>query len=179
MNQPSRALLNRLTAHQYLLVNDKRWSHVALFKEHARRMAWWADTLNVTENWLLGDFARQVEPQIRLDDRAIAQLQSYLQSTQVVEPMPDVLFAALRWSAIAESDAVQAYDLPSPYDAAVMLHLRGGFFRWNKRGFWEVSAAFGVGGVDIPSYKLNKAFVMLEEEELNLLDNEDEPIIAE
>jgi hypothetical protein len=152
---------------------------VALFKEHARRMAWWADTLDVSDDWLLGDFARLIDSKSRLDDKAVSQLQSYIQASQLVEPMPDILFSALRWSAIAESDKVTALDLPAPYDAAVMLHLRGGFFRWNQRGFWEVSAAFGVGGVDIATYKTNKAFVMLEEDELNLLDNEDEPILTE
>lgn len=178
MNQTTQALLNRLIQHQYVPANNKRWSHVALFKEHARRMAWWADALGVADNWLLGDFARLIDPKARLEDEAVAQLQSYLQSTTLIEPMPDVLFSALRWTAVADAGAVEAYDLPAPYDAAIMLHLRGGFFRWNNRGFWEVSAAFGVGSVDIPSYKTKKAFVMLEEEELNLLDNEDEQMIV-
>lgn len=179
MNPATQTLLNRLTSYQYITSNSKRWSHVALFKEHARRMAWWADALNLSDSWILGDFARFVKASSRPDDAAVAKLQSHLHSLQLVDPMPDILFSALRWSAIADSEQVKAYDLPEPYDAAIMLYLRGGFFRWNQRGFWEVSAAFGVGGVDIASYKTNKTFVTLDEEELNLLDNEDEPILTE
>jgi hypothetical protein len=55
----------------------------------------------------------------------------------------------------------------------IKLYTRGGYMRWNQRGFWEISGAFGVNDLTISTYKTIDPFISLDDEELDLIDSGD------
>lgn len=173
MNREAQQLLDSLLSYQFNPTVGKPWSHVALFKEYTRRMAWWADALGIVDNWMTLNIAYVLELDDDLEDEPLQKLDAHLQSQPLYRPMPGLLTATLMFAMVAEKEAITQYGLENPYDALIKLYTRGGYIRWNQRGFWEVSGAFGVGGVDMPTYKIVKPYVALDDEELDLLDNDD------
>lgn len=175
MNDEAKQLLDSLLSFQFLPTTGKPWSHVALFKEYARRMAWWADTLGVIDNWLTMNICYVLELDEDLESQPLIQLDEHLQTQVLYQPMPTLLQSGLMFAMIADRDDVKQYNLPNPYEVIVKLYTRGGFIRWNPKGFWEVSSAFGIGNITLESYKISKSFVSLDDAELNLIDQEDSP----
>lgn len=173
MKREAQQLLDSLLSYQFRPSVGKPWSHVALFKEYTRRMAWWADALSVMDNWVTLNIAYVLELDDEISDEPLQKLDRHLQSQALYQPMPNLLMATMMYAMVADEDIITQYGLENPYDALVKLYTRGGYIRWNQRGFWEVSGAFGVGGIDLATYKLPKPFVALDNEELDLLDNDD------
>lgn len=175
MNVKAQALYDSLLANQFIPVSTKRWSHVALFKEFARRMSWWADSLGVLHNWLMMDIPYILELDELIDVGSMQKLDAHFKLQSLEQPMPTLLQSAFAFESLADHTEIKRFAHTNPYEPIIKLYLRGGYFIWNSRGFWEVSGAFGVGGIDIDTYKKPKPFVSMDEEELNLLDNENEP----
>lgn len=173
MNKDAQHVLDSLLSYQYTPITGKPWSHVALFKEYTRRMAWWADALGIYDNWLTMNIAYILELDEGLDDKPLQKLDAHLQTQTLYQPMPALLQATLMFAMVTNSKVIKAYKLENPYDALLKLYMRGGHIRWNQRGFWEVSNAFGIGGIDLASYRIGKQFVALDDDELNLIDNDD------
>ena len=173
MNDNAQQLLDSLLAYEFEPVIGKPWSHVALFKEYVRRMAWWADAVGLGDSWLTANIPYVLELDDGLDLSPVQQLDEHLQKQSLHQPMPALIQAGLIFTMVSGEDAIQKHDLDNPYDALIKLYTRGGHFRWNQRGFWEVSNAFGVGGIDIATYKRPTPFVALDDEELNLIDKGD------
>ena len=173
MNKSANQLLDSLLSYQFTPVIDKQWSHVALFKEYARRMAWWADAIGVFDNWLITNITYVLELDEGLDESKLQQLDTYLQTQALYQPMPTLLQSALMFEMVSEHDTITQFNLANPYSALVKLYTRSGYIRWNPKEFWEVSGSFGIGGVDIHSYKISTPFVSLDDEELDLIDHGD------
>lgn len=162
--------LNRIVNTPQKRVVVKRWSHVALFKEYLRRMAAWSKELNYPQNWLFFDVGAQIDKEIRAESWALRALEDYLTDYPDLGLMCDVYRWALHWAAL---ESVMAFDLPAPYEPLLILYERGGFFRENQRGFWEVSGSFGVPRGSIGQYYHPQPIVGLDEQTLNLLDTDE------
>lgn len=173
MNTEANQLLESLLSYEFVPVMGKPWSHVALFKEYVRRMAWWADALGLVDNWLTANIVYILELDESLDPAPLQELDAHLQSQALYQPMPALLQASLMFTMASNHKEVEQHQLENPYAPLVKLYTRGGHIRWNQRGFWEVSNAFGVGNIDIASYKRPVPFVMLDDEELELIDKGD------
>lgn len=173
MNHNTQELLDRLLTYHFTPVASKQWSHVGLFKEYARRMAWWADHIGVVDNWLTTNIVYVLELDEALDIIPLQQLDAHLQTQVLYQPMPALLQAALMFAMVADRKEITHFDLANPYDVLIKLYTRGGYVRLNQRGFWEVSGAFGVSSMDISTYKTLDPFTTLDDEELNLIDNGD------
>ena len=173
MNHTSQQLLDSLLTYHFEPVMGKPWSHVGLFKEYARRMAWWASHIGAVNNWLTTNIAYVLELDEGLDVRPLQQLDSYLQTQTLYQPMPALLQSALMFAMVADDKQIIQYDLPNPYEALIKLYTRGGSIRWNQRGHWEISGTFGVNGMNMASYKVIKPFISLDDEELDLIDHGD------
>lgn len=174
MNTESQQLLDSLLSYQFAPALGKPWSHVALFKEYLRRMAWWASALGLVDNWITANIIYIMELDESLDAQPLQRLDKHLQSQSLYQPMPALLQASLMFAMTFDHPQVKEFQLENPYAALIKLYTRGGYIRWNQRGFWEVSGAFGVGNIDIPSYKRPMAFVTLDDEELELIDKGDQ-----
>lgn len=173
LNTSAQQLYDSLLAYQFMPTKGKQWSHVALFKEYARRMAWWADALGVIDNWFLMNIAYVLELDENLNDLPLHKLDAHLQSQSLPSPMSDLLNATLMFAMVSEDEMIKQFQLQNPYDALVKLYMRGGYLRWNDRGFWEVSGAFGISGMERATYKVSTPFVSLNDEELNFIDKGD------
>jgi len=173
MNDNAQQLLDSLLAYQFAPAIGKQWSHVALFKEYARRMAWWADKIGPGDNWLTANIPYVLELDDGLDPSPLQKLDTHLQTQQLYQPMPALIQAGLMYAMLQDNPQLADYELESPYEALIKLYTRGGHIRWNQRGFWEVSGSFGVGGIDISTYKRTQPFVALDDEELDLIDKGD------
>lgn len=173
MKDTAQQLLDSLLSYEFTPVIGKQWSHVALFKEYVRRMAWWADAIGLGDNWLTANIPYVLELDEGLDSASLQKLDNHLQAQQLYQPMPALIQAGLMYTMVADNVAIAEHNLENPYDALIKLYTRGGHFRWNQRGFWEVSGAFGVGGIDIATYKRPSPFVALNDEELDLIDKGD------
>lgn len=173
MNDHAQQLLNSLLNYTFKPALSKQWSHVALFKEYVRRMAWWADAIGLRESWLTANIPYVLELDEGLDPSPLQMLEHHLQTQSLHQPMPALIQAGLMYMMVAERKAIKEHHLDNPYDALIKLYTRGGYIRWNQRGFWEVSGSFGVGGIDISTYKRSTPFVALDDEELDLIDKGD------
>jgi hypothetical protein len=173
MTQTSQHLLDSLVTYHFVPVIDKKWSHVGLFKEYARRMAWWADHLGAVNNWLITNIAYVLELDEELDIVPLQQLDAHLQTQNLNDPMPALLQSALMFAMVSDHGMIKQVELENPYEVLVKLYTRGGAFRWNQRGFWEISGSFGVNGMEMATYKVSEPFISLNDEELDLVDNGD------
>lgn len=173
MNDTAQQLLDSLLAYQFTPIVGKPWSHVALFKEYVRRMAWWADAIGLGDNWLTANIPYVLELDDGLDPAPLQKLDNHLQSQALYQPMPALIQAGMMYAMVKDHEAIQKHNLENPYDALIKLYTRGGHIRWNQKGFWEVSNAFGVGGIDMATYKRPTPFVALDDEELDLIDKGD------
>ncbi len=173
MNDNAQQLLDSLLAYEFTPAIGKPWSHVALFKEYVRRMAWWADAIGLGDNWLTANIPYVLELDEGLAPSPLQKLDAHLQKQQLYQPMPALIQAGLMYTMLADKNDIQKHNLDNPYDALIKLYTRGGHMRWNQRGFWEVSGAFGVGGIDIATYKRPTPFVAVDDEELDLIDKGD------
>lgn len=173
MNDNAQQLLDSLLSYHFVPAPDKQWSHVGLFKEYARRMAWWADYLGAVNNWLTSNLAYVLELDDGLERSPLQQLDAHLQAQTLYQPMPALLRAALMFAMVADHEMITRVNLANPYDALIKLYTRGGYMCWNPRGFWEISGAFGVSNMNIPTYKTSAPFIALDDEELDLIDKGD------
>jgi|GEM_PF-1835055 len=173
MNRNAQELLDSLLTYHFVPVIDKQWSHVGLFKEYARRMAWWADHIGAVNNWLTTNIAYVLELDEGLDITPLQQLDTHLQTQPIHQPMSALLQSALMFAMVADDVQITQIQLANPYDALIKLYTRGGSIRWNQRGFWEISGAFGVNGLEMSTYKVIEPFISLNDEELDLVDHGD------
>ncbi len=163
--------LERITAVTKTRHPGKRWSHVALFKEYARRMALWAEALHLSRSdWLLTSIAQQITPNLVLSANEMAELDTYFAEYGIHPPLARVLESSVAWSHVAKSDIVKGYQLPDPYEPMLIFFERGGDFQWHPNGFWAISEAFGVGNVDIETYAIASPFAELDPDELDEID---------
>ena len=173
MNHNAQQLLDNLLSYQFVPVLGKQWSNVGLFKEYARRMAWWAHHIGAVNNWITTNIAYVLELDEGLDVAPLRQLDAHLQTQHVYQPMSALLQAALMFAMVEDHDAITQFNFANPYDVLIKLYTRGGSIRWNEREFWEISGSFGVNSMDISTYRIAKPFISLEDEELDLVDNGD------
>jgi len=173
MNHNAQQLLDNLLTYQFIPVMGKQWSHVGLFKEYARRMAWWAHHIGAVNNWVTTNIPYVLELDEGLDVQPLQQLDAHLKTQNLNQPMFDLLQAALMFAMVEDDDIITQLNFENPYDVLIKLYTRGGFIRWNDRGFWEISGSFGVNRLDISTYRIAKPFISLEDEELDLVDNGD------
>lgn len=172
-SENAQQLLQRILATSLNKRPNKRWSHVALFKEYARRMALWAVRLKRASDWLFFDVAGALDPQWRADESLVSALHDFLDDKAYLGLMCDVYEWALHWAALRES---QSFDLPDPYEPIILLYERGGNVRQYRADIWAVSDTFGVSGVTLSYYAGLPTVVDLDEQTLNLLDNEESSI---
>lgn len=173
MNYKAQQLLDSLLTYNFVPVTKKQWSHVGLFKEYARRMALWADHIGAVNNWVTTNIAYVLELDKGLDSSPLQQLDAHLQTQTLYQPMPALLQSALMFAMVSDHKTITQSNLANPYDVLIKLYTRGGYMRWNQRGFWEISGSFGVNDLTISRYKTIDPFISLDDEELDLIDNGD------
>ncbi len=173
MNHNAQQLLDNLLTYQFVPAMGKQWSHVGLFKEYARRMAWWAHHIGAVNNWITTNIPYVLELDDGLDVEPLKKLDAHLQSQNLFQPMSALLQAALMFAMVKDHHTIIQLNFANPYDVLIKLYTRGGSIRWNERGFWEISGSFGVNSVDISTYRIAEPFISLADEELDLVDNGD------
>ncbi len=169
-SENAQQLLQRILATPFSARPRKRWSHVALFKEHARRMSLWAERLGRKDSWLFFDVGAALAPDWRADEALISALHDFLDDKAYLGLMCDVYEWALHWAALRDT---QSFDLPDPYEPILMLYERGGNVRQYSADIWAVSETFGVSGITRDLYRALPPIVDLDPAILDMLDQDD------
>lgn len=117
-------------------------SQLALFSEFLRRMGLWCMALDWHDaHPIASDLPGRVVPDMRaapVNATLMQQTLRTLGNTSVYERM--LLTHVLNWAAIAGEDAVQAYDLPDPYEPLLWFYERGGWLgKAEGENAWEIS----------------------------------------
>ena len=101
-------------------------SLVMLFKEYCRRMALWSEVLSSREGWPMFDVAARINPAWEMDDDG---LYSLLKEKEVSIFSPrsyEIMKWFIHWEIYKDEPEIQYYDLPAPYEPAIILFERGG-----------------------------------------------------
>lgn len=193
------AAIDRLERVNYEPSDHRLTSSILLVKESLRRSALWGLALECPEENRFFDIARRLafgygeerplpgyalldpEPEYRgvgadpLEDRILALRQHLRGSKHAVSwQMERCLLWHLRWVTLAADPAVVECDLPAPYEPAVVLYERGGWFQRHHGEF----IFYPLGGIQ-PGSTAQRAdpepVVSLDPIELDRIDAEPQP----
>jgi hypothetical protein len=121
---------------------NKQPSQLALFSEFLRRMGVWCVALGWHDaHPIASDLPARLVPDVRATPVNATLMQQTLRTlgkTSVYERM--LLTNVLNWAAVAGFEAVQAYDLPDPYEPVLWFYERGGWLdKAEGDSAWEIS----------------------------------------
>ncbi|APR75678.1 Hypothetical protein A7982_01024 [Minicystis rosea] len=151
--------------------NEREGSQIALMFKLLRRMALWADVLGCRNRWPFFSVAEAIAAGTE-SVRAILAQPEVASIESAVGKLPNqphfICTWYVRWSAIEALEEVRAFDLPEPYEPALLIFERGGLFHIEQRMFQFFAASFPMGTVarhlDRPALALDDATLAREDE---------------
>ena len=101
-------------------------SIILLFKEYCRRMALWSEALSSREGWPMFDVVSRINPSWEINDDRLSNLLIEKGMTIFSPRSRDIIKRFIHWESYKDKLEVQQYDLPAPYEPAIVLFERGG-----------------------------------------------------
>ncbi len=120
---------------------DRFASYKLLFMEYLWRQALWMHTLKPVEQAVFpfADWAWQFDSSVAVDWHLRNALFEHLRPTNSTF-LRGLLLLAVKWSAIRDHPAIEALELPDPYDPLLVFYQRGGTFYYNAEWkFFELN----------------------------------------
>jgi hypothetical protein len=149
----------------------KTGSNLLLFKEFLRRVVLAAEAIGLFKGtgagWLMGNHAAFFNPSLELEAEEIDELAEELQIPDVYTSWYVKRFCIyyIHWAMVEDYPEVQQHNLLNPYEPLIILYERGGRFRRDKDGTWEIDSLGYC--IQRPSYYLQASpFTELYNEEL-------------
>jgi hypothetical protein len=128
----------RIEAIEWELDLTRARLHVQLVREYLRRMALWAQSLGVPQEWPFFDVANAVDPTVRADAETILRVREHLDAGKASWWGNKISEWALHFAALQPQRG-----LPDPYEPLLVLFDQGGDFS-TESGFIDVDYQFGI-----------------------------------
>lgn len=148
--------------------NEKIKSHVALLREHLRRMALWAKVLGCTDEWPFFDVTAYLKTTVEVPPSQMATLRNHLVKFGLSNHIIKTCEWSLCWAKLNETSQPTRFLLPAPYDPLLLMYERGGVF-FTEHGFFQIGLA-SFPRRSWNNYDRQAAIVELDEVMLNQLD---------